>query len=64
MASSPSEVLMGVMEEFGQSEGTNVLVVYSNQDGDVCIRGTYGYIEMVGIGEWVRSHALKLLNEQ
>lgn len=48
-----TEVLMGVLEDFGRAEADRVLVVYLNAAGEVCIRHNTDYIEMAGMAAYV-----------
>ena len=50
---SPTETLVKCLEEFGESEPTKAIVLWTNTDGDICwsVSGPYHYCQVIGILE-------------
>ena len=57
-----TEMLINVMEKFGQhGEPEAVLVVWTDTNGDVCIKSNCGHTHTVGMAEYAKHFALQVL---
>lgn len=48
-ALSPSGILMHAMEDFSRSEPDDLLLIYTNQDGELVVIGTGGTVAGLGL---------------
>jgi len=57
---TPTQTLMDCLEDFGKSEPTRVLVIYTNEDHEIAwpTNGTYSYTHLVGMIECVKARLL------
>ena len=56
---TPSQLLMDVMEEFGKIEPIEVFVIWTDEAGDLCWRGTSQKLsEKVGMLECVKTYIM------
>lgn len=58
---TPSETLISCLEDFGDDEPDNVLVIYTTKGGDICwsANGPYKYSVMIGMLICVKHLMLK-----
>lgn len=57
-----TETLINVMEKFGQyGEPEAVLIVWTDTNGDVCIKTNCANTHTVGMAEYAKTFALKIL---
>ena len=54
---SPTETLMWCLEDFGKSEPDRALVIWMNEEGDLCwsSSGPYKYTQIIGMLECVKA---------
>ena len=61
---SPSQVLIGTLEDFGQSEPTHILVIYINENGFLTYRSNIDSVTLrVGMCETAKSFFLSDMNQ-
>lgn len=58
---SPTETLVKCLEDFGISEPSKVIVVYTNEAGDLCwsVSGPYNYTHVIGMLECVKAKIME-----
>ena len=58
---SPTQTLMACLEDFGASEATKCLVIYTNEAGDICwsSSGPYHFSEVIGMLECVKARVMR-----
>lgn len=58
---TPSETLVSALEDFGQSEPKNVIVIWINEDGDLnwSKSAPLGFSETVGMLECVKAAQMR-----
>lgn len=49
-----SDLLMDVLQEFGETEGINAVILYTTEDKKVCVRSNCGAVTALGMAEWAR----------
>jgi hypothetical protein len=58
------ETLISVMEKFGQhGEPEAILIVWTDTNGDVCIKTNCSHTQTVGMARYAEAYALKTLLE-
>lgn len=53
-----TELIMAVMEEFSTSEAKQMLVVWSDEGGDLCIASNCNDFETIGLAEYAKQRAV------
>ena len=53
-----TELMMMIMEEFSTAEAKQMLVVWSDEGGDLCIASNCNDFETIGLAEYAKSRAL------
>lgn len=53
-----TELIMAVMEEFATAEAESMLVVWSDEGGDVCIATNCGDVTTIGLAEYAKGRAM------
>ena len=56
-----TDVLIKAMEEFGNSEPTAVMVVFSSQNGDMDILSNCSQLTTIGLAEYAKDRCLRQL---
>jgi len=58
---SPTETLVDCMEDFGEAEPNKLLVIWTNEAGDLCWAesGRSSFIENIGILDCVRAKLME-----
>jgi hypothetical protein len=58
---TPTGTLMRCLEDFGESEPARVLVIYTNEAGDLCYSssGPFSYTHIIGMLECVKAQVLE-----
>lgn len=53
-----TELIMAVMDEFSTAEAKEMLVVWSDEGGDLCIASNCSDVMTIGMSEYAKSRAL------
>jgi len=50
-----SDMLMESLQDFGEAEGIDAVILYTTDDKKVCIRSNCGAVTALGMAEWARN---------
>lgn len=54
-----TELLIEILERFGESEPTSVLVVWGNENDDICMKSNCLSTATIGLAEYAKHNALE-----
>lgn len=61
---TPADLLMEVMEDFGETEPVDVLVVYTNENEELVMKSNCRRTTLVGLLECAKNAALNFSGEE
>lgn len=59
-----TDLIMAVMEEFSTAEAKSMVVVWTDEGGEVCLASNCSDLEAIGMSEYLKARALKRMISQ